>query len=134
MLTFLFWASHLSSMSLILSLLPDQWPCLCPVQFCCLPMSGDRPWLVALAPCLSHLMLTVVRMSLWSCNDTLYTLPISYSEYLVRNPVQAALRSDKRHKANKSSEYFWLGRTLGAEASRNLFQICSKFTPDSIMN
>ena len=39
-------------------------------------------------------MLTVVRMSLWSCNDTLYTLPISYSEYFVRNPVQSAYQQD----------------------------------------
>ena len=46
---------------------------------------------------------------------------LSYSKYFVRNPVQAALRSDIKQKANKSCEYFWFGRTLRPEASRNLF-------------
>ena len=57
--------------------------------------------------------------------EKLGMLVISHSEYLVRNPVQAALRSDKRQKANKSCEYFWLGRTLKPEASK-----VPKFTPD----
>ena len=47
---------------------------------------------------------------------------ISNSEYLVRNPVQAALRSNKRQKAKKFFfKYFWLGMTLRPEGSRNLF-------------
>ena len=46
---------------------------------------------------------------------------ISNSEYLVRNPVQAALPSNKRQKAKHFFEYFWLGMTLRPEGSRNLF-------------
>ena len=45
----------------------------------------------------------------------------SNSEYLVRNPVQAALPSNKRQKAKHFFEYFWLGMTLRPEGSRNLF-------------
>ena len=45
----------------------------------------------------------------------------SNSEYLVRNPVQAALYSNKRQKAIIFFEYFWLGMTLRPEGSRNLF-------------
>ena len=47
--------------------------------------------------------------------------PQSNSEYLVRNPVQAALPSNKRQKAKKKFKYFWLGMTLRPEGSRNLF-------------
>ena len=36
----------------------------------------------------------------------------SNSEYLVRNPVQAALQSNERLKANIFLKYFWLGMTL----------------------
>ena len=45
---------------------------------------------------------------------------ISNSEYLVRNPVQAALQSNKRLKAKHFFEYFWLGMTLRPKGSRNL--------------
>ena len=45
----------------------------------------------------------------------------SNSEYLVRNPVQGALRSNKRQKAKYFFEYFWLRMTLRPEGSRNLF-------------
>ena len=44
-----------------------------------------------------------------------------HSEYLVRNPVQATLRSYSRQNANKNCEYFWLGMSARPEASRNLF-------------
>ena len=42
-------------------------------------------------------------------------------EYLVTNPVQEALPSNKRQKAKYFFEYFWLGMTLRPEGSRNLF-------------
>ena len=48
-------------------------------------------------------------------------LSISNSEYLIRNPVQAALQSNKRLKAKHFFEYFWLGMTLRPKGSRNLF-------------
>ena len=54
----------------------------------------------------------------------------SHSEYLLRNPVRAALLSYSRQKATQNCEYFWLCSTLRSEASRNLFQICSNSTPD----
>ena len=46
---------------------------------------------------------------------------ISHSEYLVTNPVQSALPSNKRQKAKFFFEYFWLGMTVRPEGSRNLF-------------
>ena len=52
------------------------------------------------------------------------------SEFLVRNPVQAALQSNKRLKAKHFFECFCLGMTLRPKGSRNLFQICSKSTRD----
>ena len=51
-------------------------------------------------------------------------------EYLVRNPVQATLPSNKRLKAGHFLEYFWLGMTLQPKGSRNLLEICSKSTHD----
>ena len=50
-----------------------------------------------------------------SAESKLHTL-ISIAEYLVRNPVQAALRSNKTQKA-----IFWLAMTLRPKGSRNLF-------------
>ena len=44
-----------------------------------------------------------------------------YIWYLVRNPVQAALRSNKKQKANIFLEYFLLDMTLRPKGSRNLF-------------
>ena len=46
---------------------------------------------------------------------------ISNSEYLIRNSVQAGLRSYSTKKAKKVYEYFWLGRTVRPEAYGNLF-------------
>ena len=62
----------------------------------------------------------------WECT--------SNSEYLVRNPVQAALQSNKSLKARHFFEYFWFGMTLRPKGSRNLFQICSKSTHDWLMD
>ena len=45
----------------------------------------------------------------------------SNSEYLVRNPVQAGLQSNKRLNAKHFFEYFWLGMILRPKGSRNLF-------------
>ena len=47
--------------------------------------------------------------------------PRSNSEYLVGNPVQAALPSNKRQKAKHFFEYFWLGMSLRPKGCRNLF-------------
>ena len=61
-----------------------------------------------------------------NCNKKIYIfifiyVCISNSEYLVKNPVQAALQSHKRLKAKHFFEYFWLGMTLRPKGSRNLF-------------
>ena len=44
----------------------------------------------------------------------------SHSENLVRNPVQAVLRSYSRQSATKNCEYFWLGMTARPKAPSNL--------------
>ena len=45
----------------------------------------------------------------------------SHSEYLLTNPVQSALPSNKRQRAKHFFEYFWLCMTLRPEGSRTLF-------------
>ena len=59
-------------------------------------------------------------------NYFLYLLVKSHSEYLVTNPVQSVLLSNKRQRAKDFFEYFWLGMILRPEGSRNIFQVSSK--------
>ena len=64
----------------------------------------------------------LVYLCLQDCMETASKTKMYLNQtHLVRNPVQAALPSNKRQKTKFFLEYFWLGRTLRPEGSRNLF-------------